>query len=478
MDEFKYRYLFPYEKVPVSSKILIYGAGNLGQDYLLQMQITKYCEVVAMADKNFKNYPSLIVPVIDPETISEWEFDYIVIALRAAVAEEEILRVLRKQGISDEKVICIFERPSENISLSEEKRKKTEAKEIEFAYDNNEQSIALLITGGWGDHVIQKRLVMEIISLAPGIPIDIYAIRHVDFLKYLYSDCKTIHNVIEDLGVRYCTNYRKYSFSMSIEACHYLRIDEFKEKLLHSGYPEFVRRLKILEKETLRDPISLNIPVKVSNMRRQFQGLDAYSGFSYNGAFDLSDKNISFPVTDSGEAFFRSLKLQKYITVNYGNGECQDGRKVAKTWPLSRFSEVVSMMKEGYPDIAVIQLGASGAARIADVDRYILGESIERVASVLKHVLFHLDIEGGLVHIASQIGTKCIVLFGPTVEDYYGYKENIHIRAGNCRHCWGLYSDVNRCARNMTEPECMYSISPELVMKHVESYLTEIGYQA
>ena len=97
------------------------------------------------------------------------------------------------------------------------------------------------------------------------------------------------------------------------------------------------------------------------------------------------------------------------------------------------------------------------------------------MAHVLKNTLFHLDIEGGLVHIATQLGTKCIVLFGPTVKEYYGYEENINISVGTCHNCWGLYTDVNRCARGMAEPECMYSIQPELVMGYVDEYLGGSG---
>ena len=75
---------------------------------------------------------------------------------------------------------------------------------------------------------------------------------------------------------------------------------------------------------------------------------------------------------------------------------------------------------------------------------------------------------------ATQLGTKCIVLFGPTVREYYGYEQNINIQAGNCHNCWGLYSDVNRCARDLKEPECMYAITPDMVMRHLEEYMDSI----
>ena len=39
--------------------------------------------------------------------------------------------------------------------------------------------------------------------------------------------------------------------------------------------------------------------------------------------------------------------------------------------------------------------------------------------------------------------------------------------AGNCHGCAGLYPSVDQCARHMEEPECMYSITPEMVMNAV-----------
>lgn len=39
----KYTYLFPYEKISKDSCIIIYGAGDVGLEYLQQKQITSDC---------------------------------------------------------------------------------------------------------------------------------------------------------------------------------------------------------------------------------------------------------------------------------------------------------------------------------------------------------------------------------------------------------------------------------------------------
>lgn len=481
MNEHSYQYLFPYEKVPIHSKILIYGAGTLGQDYLRQMQLTHYCEVVAIADQNYSQYPPMIVPVISPEKIHEFTFDYAVVALRMAAAFHEIKRILRKESVPEENIICIFEREKVTDSIFIEQ---TPADYLiaehstaeEPAFSKTQFSIAILATGGFGDMVIQKRLVMELIRLAPECRIDFYNIKAMELLKHLYADCKNVNQVIPDLGSRYKENYKKYSLALTIEACHFIKVDKWDRQNFitekKSTCPEFIRSIDRLKAETDQEDVSISTPPHLTMIRRAYQGLDAYSGFNYNGAFKIEDKNVAIPLDPKWELEYRKLGLNRYITVNFGNGDCADGSKIAKSWGKEKFERLICLFKDKYPQIEVVQLGAADSAKLFGADHYMLGADFRLSVYLLKNAMLHVDIEGGLVHIATQLGTKCIVLFGPTVKEYYGYEQNTNIQVGNCHNCWGLYSDVNRCARGMKEPICMSSITPEMVMEHVDEYMT------
>ena len=307
----KYKHLFPYELVPVGSKIVIYGAGDMGLDYLEQMQLTNYCEVLALADKNYEKYQSMSVPVINPHTIGSLDFDYVVIALRVAVAQNEMMEVLKEQGIPEDKVVCIFERkpPNATVNLKDD----SGFHEVNTDTMHGSASMALLITGGFGDHVIQKKLICEIVKIVPQIKIDIYAIRHVDFLKYIYSDCPSVRNVIDDLGMQYAINKGKYSLAATIEACHFIKIDEFKNERIKEVSAELERRIDIIIRETKRENIDLSTPVHISNTIRLYRGLNAYSGFNYNGAFDIHDKKVSIPITADGEEYYKSLQVTAYM---------------------------------------------------------------------------------------------------------------------------------------------------------------------
>ncbi len=481
MNENPYKYLFPYEKIPAHSRIVIYGAGTLGQDYLRQMQMTGYCEVVAMADRNYSQYPPMIVPVIPPERIHEFSFDYVVVALRMAAAFSEVRRILKRELVDEDKIMCIFERQEVKVPIFKEQLLDRSADKRGLAFSKSPLSIAVLATGGYGDMVIQKRFIMELLRLAPGCIIDFYNIKAIDFLKHLYIDCPNVNQILPDLGSRYSDNHKEYALALTIEACHFIKVDRWDIKAFTTSgeepYQELAERIGKLKTETETEGADISTPVHLTMTRRLYQGLNAYSGFNYNGAFRIEDKEVHIPFDTDWEHMFISLGLQRYITVNFGNGDCADGSKVAKTWSKNSFEQLTSLLHERYPDITIVQIGADGSEKLTGADRYILGTDFRLSVYILKNSLLHVDIEGGLVHIATQLGTKCAVLFGPTVKEYYGYEQNINIQAGICHNCWGLYSDVNRCARGMKEPECMHSITPEMVMEHIERYMDSVLQQ-
>lgn len=74
-------YLFPYEKVPANSRIILYGAAEVGQSYYNQIQTNHYCQIVCWADIRFEELRPQGKDVVVPDTISAIRYDYIVIAV-------------------------------------------------------------------------------------------------------------------------------------------------------------------------------------------------------------------------------------------------------------------------------------------------------------------------------------------------------------------------------------------------------------
>lgn len=198
-------------------------------------------------------------------------------------------------------------------------------------------------------------------------------------------------------------------------------------------------------------------------------GLNRYTELCMGKAFTITDKQVKIPMCDEyKEVFEKWIQEKRYITINYGADEMRKGQKQLKMWSKEHYQKFAELMKEQSAGIEIVQLGGKDAEKIDGVDACILGERLEFVKWILKHSECHVDCEGGLVHLATQLGTKCIVLFGPTPLHMYGYEQNINLVSPICNNCMGLQEDwAYRCCRTLESgeitPVCMKDITPQMV---------------
>ena len=76
------------------------------------------------------------------------------------------------------------------------------------------------------------------------------------------------------------------------------------------------------------------------------------------------------------------------------------------------------------------------------------------------------------MHLATALGTKCIVLFGPTPMDILGYEQNINICVDACPGCFAYVNDWNaNCLRDDHMPKCMMDIDAQMVFDAANAYL-------
>lgn len=93
-------YIFPYNQVPDGSRIIIYGAGNIGQDYMHQVTSCGWYSLVAIVDRDYK-----VLGVDNPDTIGQMEYDYIIVGLEIENVSSQVKRYLLRLGVPDEKII-------------------------------------------------------------------------------------------------------------------------------------------------------------------------------------------------------------------------------------------------------------------------------------------------------------------------------------------------------------------------------------
>lgn len=122
-------------------------------------------------------------------------------------------------------------------------------------------------------------------------------------------------------------------------------------------------------------------------------------------------------------------------------------RWVTKNWPAGRFGEVAKAFAVSHPKAAILVLGGKGD--------HAVGEQIAAVAPGVVHnlcgktsipeslaILSKCDLlvanDTGPVHMAAAVGTRCLVVFGPTRPDWtgpYGPGHRVIMRHLPCQPC-------------------------------------------
>lgn len=114
------RLLIPrYEFADIASimgkRIVLYGAGKIGQNYYIQ--ICKYddIKIVAWADKNYRECHFDYKEVIDKDAILHYDFDLLIIALLNEVAAGSAKHELIDAGIPENKIL--WKEPSKILDM-------------------------------------------------------------------------------------------------------------------------------------------------------------------------------------------------------------------------------------------------------------------------------------------------------------------------------------------------------------------------
>lgn len=104
-------YMFPYELIPIHSKIIIFGAGLVGKSYYRQLMVNQYCKIELMVDNNYnKNFDGRY-PVISPEFIKDSVYDYILVAVLNEEQSKKIYnQLLYICNVPNEKIVTYIPR--------------------------------------------------------------------------------------------------------------------------------------------------------------------------------------------------------------------------------------------------------------------------------------------------------------------------------------------------------------------------------
>ena len=103
--------LFPFHLVPPGSDVVIYGAGQIGEGFIRQLEALSYCNVVGIVDKNYasKQFQYDGLHLLPPDAIKSMKYDYVVVA--TVQYKCEIVETLQEEySVDREKIITLDDR--------------------------------------------------------------------------------------------------------------------------------------------------------------------------------------------------------------------------------------------------------------------------------------------------------------------------------------------------------------------------------
>lgn len=345
----------------------------------------------------------------------------------------------------------------------------------QFAFESEEVSIAFTSqSNALGDVLIVKSVFDAIIKLVPNCKIDIFYTNELGkfYIESFYGQSKNLNRLLNFQSF-YAENVKKYD--LAVRVWHTVLIDSVKLDRLKSLAPSLLRSVYMIilyNKNTLDDTA-----IVLRNITRaHILGTNRYTCLSCGGALPIRDNHVEIPLTSESEHAFQKLGLSKnYITIGSNlDKKSKLERHSLKEWATSSAIEYISLLNMYFPQIEIVQIGGGGVEILVNADRHIIDADLELVKYVLKNSLLHVDCESGLVHLATQLGTKCLVLFGPTDVEYYGFKENINLVSDVCYPCVWAWDDGSTCLRGAKEPPCMLSHTPKKVFEATSDYLNNL----
>ncbi|PPD36144.1 MAG: hypothetical protein CTY18_05680 [Methylomonas sp.] len=369
----------------------------------------------------------------------------------------------------------------QRLSLHRKKvvlKKQFNEKKLEL-HSNDRIFACIRITGGIGDVVCITRWVAQLKhSFGEALVIDIFFVSPeiADFIL----EAAGVRNVFSDLIFRRVSPL--YDICMLVNQFvtinwSYCKVEHICS--INPGLLAFAAKVetslmpyrKYIDLHPALDGLFADQAVKQNLNRKDF--LSLMSGF------DSPSPYLNIKLPDNGLLIKYGLIPKKYITIHDGwdkNFKLTDYNvRPTKSYPSKYFITIIELIKNAYPEIKIVQLGGNVGSNIMGVDINLRGKlNLDCSAFILKSSLCHIDTESGLVHLATSLGVKCVVIFGPTNYEFYAYERNQNIIPDICGNCmWVTDSWMEKCPIGYFSAKCTDSTKPEKVFKAVSKVLEE-----
>lgn len=347
-----------------------------------------------------------------------------------------------------------------------------------FAFESDEVSIAFTLDYGLGDCIISKKVFDALAELAPDCRIDIFYVgeHRKAYATAFYGGSKNL-NLILSHEQQYKQYVGNYDLAIVVGANFAIFLERVNPQRLQAMSPALFQSIIRLEEYNRRYVYGV-VPWGTAMASRMIMlsrilNKNCYALLSCNGALPIRNDKVEIPLLTEYQRKFDSLKLDNYITIYSNIGRTEERPKV-KVWSIHCLVEYVARMKKRYPSVEIVQCGGEDDIKIENADRHLLTNDLELTKYILANSLLHVGCEGGLVHLATQLGTKCVVLFGASSHYFFGYDRNINLVPDVCFPCAHILPGFDTCLRGANEPPCMLSHTPQMVCEVTCNYLKHL----
>lgn len=343
---------------------------------------------------------------------------------------------------------------------------------------------AVWVTGGIGDALIIARFIRDFQAYAgDGLEFDVY-FHSPDVANLFYKEIpgfrSAVHSaVFQDVVSAYDFALHTNQFvTFSNEHIKKTKLAYYRPLVL-SVYSIIESKRAGIEKYIRNHPNFDGAFADLATKQgyKRYKYLHVMSGLEYGG----DDLKISGMKPDLVHEY--GLVDGGYITIHDGWDAKYDFQKhvdrPTKSLPIKIWKGVVALLKIRNPNIKIVQIGGKTGSDIPGVDlnlknKLTLAESI----SILSGALLHVDTDSGLVHIASALGVRSVVTFGPTNHAWFGYDKNINIPPAECGNCWWSTGTwMEECPADYQEPVCMASHEAHRIAHYVIGAISDTKTQ-
>lgn len=336
---------------------------------------------------------------------------------------------------------------------------------------------AIRITGGLGDLIVIARFFRDFLESCGGGTFDVYYSSQ-ELGELIFKSVPGFRAAFEETIFDEAQRHYPYAFRLNQFFYSELMPSPLKRVLGDSRrHNAIMKRLKLVAKHT--DPIR----VLADNHPRLDGSLSAFAFYKGRSRRDFLHYLAGVPYggdrleidCETGVLEKFGLVADQYITLHNGYDDTHGGIKKRATKVYADWDRVIVALRRLGLSLPIVQIGSPMTSEAIDnTDRNLVGKTeIEEAMALVAASAFHLDNEGGFVHVAAAFGRQSCVVFGPTSVDFFAYPGNVNIKPRECGGCWWVEPNwMINCPRGLDSPVCMDSHDPESIAAEIMAALT------